>query len=178
MPRLEAMVRGEEFDPARSQERFRVAMADHAATIPMPTLVAKREEGSGAHSLCKDHEKLLPNRPIKAYPPPKLPRLQSARPCQQHSSMLPAHANTSGVGTDVSGVLARVLAIASVFRRLGILRPFHACGNCSERLPSDKPRRPFDGEPAFVDFKRLVAFGVRSPGFPSFGAELAMEEIH
>ena len=25
MPRLEAMVRGEEFDPARSQERFRVA---------------------------------------------------------------------------------------------------------------------------------------------------------
>src|ERR1700741_2582055 len=28
-PRLEAMVRGEEFDPAQSQERFRVAMTDH-----------------------------------------------------------------------------------------------------------------------------------------------------
>src|SRR5258707_1310719 len=36
MPRLEAMVRGEEFDPARSQERFRVAMTDHAAMVLMP----------------------------------------------------------------------------------------------------------------------------------------------
>src|SRR6184192_104995 len=40
MPRLEAMVRGEEFDPAKSQERFRVAMTDHAATVLMPSLVA------------------------------------------------------------------------------------------------------------------------------------------
>ena len=39
MPRLEAMVRGEKFDPARSQERFRVAMTDHAAMVLMPPLV-------------------------------------------------------------------------------------------------------------------------------------------
>ena len=41
MPRLEAMVRGEQFDPARSQERFRVAMTDHASMILMPSLVAR-----------------------------------------------------------------------------------------------------------------------------------------
>ena len=40
MPRLEAMVRGEEFDPARSQERFRVAMTDHASMILLSSLVA------------------------------------------------------------------------------------------------------------------------------------------
>src|SRR5881409_62814 len=40
MPRLEAMVRGEEFDPAKSQERFRVAMTDHASMILLPSLVA------------------------------------------------------------------------------------------------------------------------------------------
>src|SRR5256712_4699675 len=41
MPRLEAMVRGEEFDPARSQERFRVAMTDHASMILMPPVVER-----------------------------------------------------------------------------------------------------------------------------------------
>jgi len=41
MPRLEAMVRGEEFDPARSQERFRVAMTDHAAMVVLPPLVER-----------------------------------------------------------------------------------------------------------------------------------------
>ena len=41
MPRLEAMVRGEEFDPARSQERFRVAMTDHAAMVLMPPLMER-----------------------------------------------------------------------------------------------------------------------------------------
>src|SRR5437899_10417711 len=30
MPRLEAIVGGEKFDPSRSQDRFRVAMTDHA----------------------------------------------------------------------------------------------------------------------------------------------------
>jgi DNA-binding transcriptional LysR family regulator len=40
MPRLAAMVQGEEFDPARSQERFRVAMTDHASMILLPSLVA------------------------------------------------------------------------------------------------------------------------------------------
>ena len=41
MPRLAAMVRGEEFDPARSQERFRVAMTDHAAMVLMPPLMER-----------------------------------------------------------------------------------------------------------------------------------------
>src|SRR6202022_2486861 len=40
MPRLAAMVRGEEFDPARSRERFRVAMTDHASMILLPSLAA------------------------------------------------------------------------------------------------------------------------------------------
>jgi DNA-binding transcriptional LysR family regulator len=39
MPRLEAIVRGEEFDPARSRERFRVAVTDHASLVLMPPLV-------------------------------------------------------------------------------------------------------------------------------------------
>ena len=41
LPRIEAMVGGVEFDPARSQERFRVALTDHASTILLPTLVAR-----------------------------------------------------------------------------------------------------------------------------------------
>jgi DNA-binding transcriptional LysR family regulator len=41
MPRLEAMVRGEEFDPARSQERFRVAMTDHGTMVLMPPLMER-----------------------------------------------------------------------------------------------------------------------------------------
>jgi DNA-binding transcriptional LysR family regulator len=40
MPRLEDMVRGEQFDPARSQEVFRVAMSDHASMIVLPSLLA------------------------------------------------------------------------------------------------------------------------------------------
>jgi len=41
IPRLEAMVGGAEFDPARSQERFRVALTDNASTILLPSLVAR-----------------------------------------------------------------------------------------------------------------------------------------
>src|ERR1700761_5696709 len=41
MPRLEDMVRGEKFDPARSREIFRVAMSDHAAMITLPSLLAR-----------------------------------------------------------------------------------------------------------------------------------------
>jgi DNA-binding transcriptional LysR family regulator len=41
MPRLGAMVRGEDFDPARSRERFRVAMTDHASMILLPSLAAR-----------------------------------------------------------------------------------------------------------------------------------------
>jgi DNA-binding transcriptional LysR family regulator len=40
MPRLEDMVRGEKFDPAQSQEIFRVAMSDHASMIVLPSLLA------------------------------------------------------------------------------------------------------------------------------------------
>jgi len=34
MPRLEAIVRGEPFDPARSRERSRMAVTDHASVVP------------------------------------------------------------------------------------------------------------------------------------------------
>jgi DNA-binding transcriptional LysR family regulator len=40
VPRLEAMVGGEEFVPAQSRERFRVALTDHSSTILLPPLVA------------------------------------------------------------------------------------------------------------------------------------------
>jgi DNA-binding transcriptional LysR family regulator len=40
LPRLEAMVRGNEFDPGQSEERFRVALTDHASTILLPPLLA------------------------------------------------------------------------------------------------------------------------------------------
>jgi len=39
IPRLEAMVRGEQFDPSRSRERFRLAMTDHASMILLPALM-------------------------------------------------------------------------------------------------------------------------------------------
>jgi len=41
MGRLEAMVRGEKFDPSRSEERFRVAMTDHGSTILLPMLLQR-----------------------------------------------------------------------------------------------------------------------------------------
>src|SRR5258708_21471084 len=41
MRRLESMVHGEEFYPARSQERFRVAMTDHGSTILLPVLLQR-----------------------------------------------------------------------------------------------------------------------------------------
>jgi DNA-binding transcriptional LysR family regulator len=40
MPQLENMVRGEKFNPAQSQEVFRVAMSDHASMIMLPSLLA------------------------------------------------------------------------------------------------------------------------------------------
>ncbi|HWC16530.1 MAG TPA: LysR family transcriptional regulator [Terriglobales bacterium] len=46
LPRLEAMVRGEEFDPGRSGERFRLALTDHASTILLPPLVARIREAA------------------------------------------------------------------------------------------------------------------------------------
>src|SRR5712672_306359 len=36
LPRIESMVRGEEFDPGRSQERFRLAKTDHTSITLLP----------------------------------------------------------------------------------------------------------------------------------------------
>jgi len=41
MRRLQAIVRDEEFTPAQSQERFRVAMSDHGSTILLPALLER-----------------------------------------------------------------------------------------------------------------------------------------
>lgn len=41
VPRLEMMVQGEEFDPACSEERFRVALTDHASVVLLPSLAAR-----------------------------------------------------------------------------------------------------------------------------------------
>jgi DNA-binding transcriptional LysR family regulator len=41
MRRLEAMVEEEEFSPARSQERFRVAMTDHGSMVLIPPLMER-----------------------------------------------------------------------------------------------------------------------------------------
>jgi DNA-binding transcriptional LysR family regulator len=41
MPRLEEMVRGEAFAPARSQERFRIAMTDNSFAVLMPSLTER-----------------------------------------------------------------------------------------------------------------------------------------
>jgi DNA-binding transcriptional LysR family regulator len=46
MRRLEAMVQGEEFSPARSQERFRVAMTDHGSTILLPVLLQRMRKAA------------------------------------------------------------------------------------------------------------------------------------
>jgi DNA-binding transcriptional LysR family regulator len=46
MPRLEEMVRGEQFDPARSREVFRVAMSDHASMIVLPSLLASMRKAA------------------------------------------------------------------------------------------------------------------------------------
>ena len=39
IPRLEAMVQGEQFNPSRSRDRFRLAMTDHASMIILPPLM-------------------------------------------------------------------------------------------------------------------------------------------
>ena len=48
LPRLESMVRGEEFDPKRSQERFRLAVRHHASITLIPPLIRRiRSEAPG-----------------------------------------------------------------------------------------------------------------------------------
>jgi DNA-binding transcriptional LysR family regulator len=41
LPRLESMVRGEEFEPQRSNERFRLAVTDHASITLIPPLMKR-----------------------------------------------------------------------------------------------------------------------------------------
>jgi DNA-binding transcriptional LysR family regulator len=41
LPRLESMVRGQDFDPQRSQERFRLAVRDHASITLIPPLIRR-----------------------------------------------------------------------------------------------------------------------------------------
>jgi DNA-binding transcriptional LysR family regulator len=49
LPRLESLVRGEEFDPRRSQERFRLAVRHHASITLVPPLIRRiRTEAPGA----------------------------------------------------------------------------------------------------------------------------------
>jgi len=41
LPRLESVVEGVDFDPARSQERFRVALTDHASAVLLPSVLTR-----------------------------------------------------------------------------------------------------------------------------------------
>src|SRR6266404_1597519 len=41
LPRIESMVRGQDFDPQRSQERFRLAVTDHASITLIPPLIRR-----------------------------------------------------------------------------------------------------------------------------------------
>jgi DNA-binding transcriptional LysR family regulator len=41
LPRIDAMVRGEDFDPIQSQERFRISMTDYASVVLLPGLVRR-----------------------------------------------------------------------------------------------------------------------------------------
>jgi DNA-binding transcriptional LysR family regulator len=41
LPRLELLLRGEQFDPALSEERFRITMTDHACVVLLPDLVRR-----------------------------------------------------------------------------------------------------------------------------------------
>ena len=41
LPRLELLLKGEQFDPAVSEERFRVTMTDHACVVVLPGLVRR-----------------------------------------------------------------------------------------------------------------------------------------
>jgi DNA-binding transcriptional LysR family regulator len=48
LPKVEALIQGEEFDPARSQERFRMALTDNGSAIllpPLMTLLRKTSRG-------------------------------------------------------------------------------------------------------------------------------------
>jgi hypothetical protein len=46
LPRLEALVRGEPFDPAQSRERLRVAMTDNGFIVLLPALTQRIRTGA------------------------------------------------------------------------------------------------------------------------------------
>jgi DNA-binding transcriptional LysR family regulator len=41
LPRLDLLLKGEQFDPAHSEERFRLTMTDHACVVVLPDLVRR-----------------------------------------------------------------------------------------------------------------------------------------
>lgn len=41
LPRLDLLLKGEQFDPASSEERFRLTMTDHASVVVLPDLVGR-----------------------------------------------------------------------------------------------------------------------------------------
>jgi DNA-binding transcriptional LysR family regulator len=49
LPRLELLLKGEQFDPALSEERFRITMTDHACVVLLPGL-ARRVAGTAPKS--------------------------------------------------------------------------------------------------------------------------------
>ena len=49
LPRLELLLKGEQFDPAVTEERFRVSMTDHACVVLLPDLV-RRTAGAAPKS--------------------------------------------------------------------------------------------------------------------------------
>jgi DNA-binding transcriptional LysR family regulator len=46
LPRLESLLKAEEFDPARSEERFQVTMTDHASVVFLPDLVRRMTQAA------------------------------------------------------------------------------------------------------------------------------------
>ena len=48
LPRLELLLKGQHFDPVRSEERFRLTMTDHAGVVLLPDLV-RRVSGIAPH---------------------------------------------------------------------------------------------------------------------------------
>lgn len=41
LPRLDMLLKGEQFDPARSEERFRLTLTDHASVVVLPNLIRR-----------------------------------------------------------------------------------------------------------------------------------------
>jgi DNA-binding transcriptional LysR family regulator len=41
LPKLESLLKGEQFDPARSEERFEITMTDHASMVVLPGLIRR-----------------------------------------------------------------------------------------------------------------------------------------